>query len=74
MVSKTVLILNLHVFIYFSAESSFPYVKKRIMVVDTSIEEKGPIEVAFEEMQNRVMELNEIVNAKTCDAKKLQLK
>lgn len=57
-----------------SAESSFPYVKKRILVSDTHTEEKSPIEVAIEEMQNRVNELNEIVSAKTCDSKKLQLR
>ncbi|XP_013200563.1 dedicator of cytokinesis protein 9 isoform X1 [Amyelois transitella] len=57
-----------------TTESWFPYVKRRVPVVETQVEEKSPIEVAVAEMESQVTELTEIVNAKAPDIKKLQLR
>lgn len=57
-----------------TTEKSFPYVTKRIRVVDRVIEELSPIEVALDEMQARVLELEEVALSKPTDAKKLQLR
>lgn len=51
---------------------SFPYVKKRIQVIYQKEEVLSPIEVAIDEMKNKVAELNEVVEER--DIKKLQLK
>ncbi|XP_052757821.1 dedicator of cytokinesis protein 9 isoform X1 [Galleria mellonella] len=59
---------------HLTAENWFPYVKRRVPVVDTQVEEKSPIEVAVAEMESQVVELAEIVNAKSTDLKKLQLR
>ncbi|CAH0603294.1 unnamed protein product [Chrysodeixis includens] len=59
---------------HLTAESWFPYVKRRVPVIDTQVEEKSPIEVAVSEMETQVTELTEIVNAKAPDIKKLQLR
>ncbi|XP_026738501.1 dedicator of cytokinesis protein 9 isoform X2 [Trichoplusia ni] len=59
---------------HLTAESWFPYVKRRVPVIDTQVEEKSPIEVAVSEMESQVTELTEIVNAKAPDIKKLQLR
>ncbi|KAG5877389.1 hypothetical protein JTB14_028000 [Gonioctena quinquepunctata] len=53
---------------------SFPYVKKRILVESRRIVELSPIEVALDEMQTRVAELEDVVFTKPTDAKKLQLR
>ncbi|KAB7505571.1 Dedicator of cytokinesis protein 9 [Armadillidium nasatum] len=53
---------------------SFPYVKKRILITSTEVNEMSPIEVAIDEMESRVKELKEIINKKPTDVKKLQLK
>ncbi|XP_023704534.1 dedicator of cytokinesis protein 9 isoform X3 [Cryptotermes secundus] len=53
---------------------SFPYVTKRICVVKQQVQELSPIEVALDEMQMRVNELEEVVFMKPTDAKKLQLR
>jgi hypothetical protein len=67
--------LCLHVLYFiFSAENWFPYLKRRIPVIDTQVEEKSPIEVAVAEMESQVAELTEIVNAKAPDIKRLQLR
>ncbi|RZC32493.1 Serpin and/or Ded cyto domain containing protein, partial [Asbolus verrucosus] len=58
---------------YFSAEYSFPYVKKRIKIQSKRITELSPIEVAINEMQIRVQELEDVVFTEPTDAKKLQL-
>lgn len=55
-----------------SAEYSFPYVLKRIPVKHRQVIELNPIEVAIDEMQNRVAELEEVVMP-PIDVKKLQL-
>jgi hypothetical protein len=60
--------------LYFAAQYSFPYVKKRIRVVKQRVQELSPIEVALDEMQMRVTELEEVVFMKPTDIKKLQLR
>lgn len=57
----------------FSATYSFPYVLKRIPVKHKQAIELNPIEVAIDEMQNRVSELDEVVMP-PFDVKKLQLR
>lgn len=57
-----------------AAKHSFPYVKKRIEVVDRTIEERSPIEVALDEMKQKVNELEDVVFTRPTDAKKLQLR
>ncbi|KAL1123769.1 hypothetical protein AAG570_001542 [Ranatra chinensis] len=57
-----------------TTEYSFPYVKKRLRVVTREETELSPIEVALDEMRQRITELEEVVFAKPTDAKKLQLK
>ncbi|XP_045470639.1 dedicator of cytokinesis protein 9 isoform X1 [Harmonia axyridis] len=55
-------------------EYSFPYVKKRIRANTKRYIELSPIEVAIDEMQTRVAELEEVVFTGPTDAKKLQLR
>lgn len=57
-----------------SAEYCFPYVKKRLRIVAKEECELTPIEVALDEMRQRVSELEEVVFTQPPDAKKLQLK
>ncbi|KFB37649.1 AGAP008535-PA-like protein [Anopheles sinensis] len=52
---------------------SFPYVLKRIPVRDRQSHELSPIEVAIDEMQTKIAELEEIVMG-PIDLKKLQLR
>ncbi|KAF5297752.1 hypothetical protein FQR65_LT09926 [Abscondita terminalis] len=52
---------------------SFPYVKKRIQVKSKRCVELSPIEVAIDEMQTRVSELEDVVFTNPTDVKKLQL-
>lgn len=52
----------------------FPYVEKRSPIMDCHVQEMSPIEVAIDEMESRVKELSEIINASPPDIKKLQLK
>lgn len=56
------------------AEYSFPYVLKRIAVKDRHSIELSPIEVAIDEMQTRVSEIEDVVLASPIDVKKLQLR
>lgn len=58
----------------FAAQYSFPYVKKRILVVAKRTTELSPIEVAIDEMQTRVAELEDVVFSQPTDVKKLQLR
>lgn len=62
------------VFILLTAQYSFPYVLKRIAVKDRQIMELSPIEVAIDEMQSKISELEDVVLAPVIDAKKLQLR
>lgn len=48
--------------------------KKRILVVSTRSTELTPIEVAIDEMQTRVAELEDVVFSQPTDIKKLQLR
>ena len=57
-----------------TASHAFPYVKKRILVVYHKEEVLAPIEVAIDEMKNRVAELEEVVEQAVPDIKGLQLK
>ncbi|XP_055917510.1 dedicator of cytokinesis protein 9 isoform X2 [Eupeodes corollae] len=52
---------------------SFPYVLKRIPIKDRQIIELSPIEVAIDEMQTKVSELEEVI-LPPADVKKLQLR
>lgn len=56
-----------------SGEYSFPYVLNRIPVKHKQAVELSPIEVAIDEMQIRVAELEEVVMP-PIDVKKLQLR
>lgn len=58
---------------YFTASYSFPYVLKRIPVATREIIELSPIEVAIDEMQTKVSELEEVI-LPPADVKKLQLR
>jgi hypothetical protein len=53
---------------------SFPYVKKRILVVYHKEEELSPIEGAVADMKAKVAELTDVVYQHEPDVKKLQLK
>ncbi|XP_026677527.1 dedicator of cytokinesis protein 11-like [Diaphorina citri] len=57
-----------------TTEYSFPYVKKRLKVVSKREIELSPIEVALDEMNQRVAELADVVFTKPTDPKKLQLR
>lgn len=57
----------------FAALYTFPYVLQRIAVKDKQFVELTPIEVAVDEMQNRVSELEDVV-LPPIDVKKLQLR
>ncbi|XP_078379462.1 dedicator of cytokinesis protein 11-like isoform X4 [Oculina patagonica] len=56
-----------------TTSNTFPYVKKRILVVQEEQYELTPVEVAFDEMQNKVKELNNVITQNPPDMKKLQL-
>lgn len=53
---------------------SFPYIKKRITIVEKKIIKLSPIEVALDEMHQRVQELIDVSLIVPTDAKKLQLR
>ncbi|XP_056296692.1 dedicator of cytokinesis protein 10 isoform X4 [Pseudoliparis swirei] len=57
-----------------TASSSFPYLKKRIQVVEQQSTEMNPIEVAIDEMSRKVSELNQLCNTEEVDMIRLQLK
>uniref|UniRef100_A0A8D0D8E7 Dedicator of cytokinesis 10 n=1 Tax=Sander lucioperca TaxID=283035 RepID=A0A8D0D8E7_SANLU len=52
----------------------FPYLKKRIQVVEQQSTEMNPIEVAIDEMSRKVSELNQLCNMEEVDMIRLQLK
>lgn len=60
--------------VFFPASHSFPYVKKRILVVYHKESELTPIEVSIDEMQNKVADLEEVISQSPPDLKKIQLK
>ncbi|XP_077421724.1 dedicator of cytokinesis protein 10 isoform X2 [Vanacampus margaritifer] len=57
-----------------TTSSSFPYLKKRIQVVEQQSTEMNPIEVAIDEMSRKVSELNQLCNMDEVDMIRLQLK
>lgn len=72
---KLCILLRLSYVLYvlmLAARYSFPYVLKRIPVKSREIIELSPIEVAIDEMQSKVSELEEII-LPPADVKKLQL-
>lgn len=57
-----------------AAEYTFPYVKKRLQVCARREIELCPIQVAIDEMCQRVRELRQTISAQPTDIKKLQLR
>ncbi|XP_030634557.1 dedicator of cytokinesis protein 10 [Chanos chanos] len=57
-----------------TTSSSFPYLKKRIQVVEQQSTEMNPIEVAIDEMSRKVSELNQLCSMDEVDMIRLQLK
>uniref|UniRef100_A0A672PJQ7 Dedicator of cytokinesis 10 n=1 Tax=Sinocyclocheilus grahami TaxID=75366 RepID=A0A672PJQ7_SINGR len=57
-----------------AASSSFPFLKKRIEVVEQQSTEMNPIEVAIDEMSRKVSELNQLCGMEEVDMIRLQLK
>ncbi|XP_018588078.1 dedicator of cytokinesis protein 10 isoform X3 [Scleropages formosus] len=57
-----------------TTSSTFPYLKKRIQVVEQQSTELNPIEVAIDEMSRKVSELNHLCNMDEVDMIRLQLK
>ncbi|MGH0166702.1 UNVERIFIED_CONTAM: hypothetical protein FKN15_051362, partial [Acipenser sinensis] len=57
-----------------TTSSSFPYVKKRVQVIDQQSTELNPIEVAIDEMSRKVSELNQLCYMDEVDMIRLQLK
>uniref|UniRef100_A0A8C6TP59 Dedicator of cytokinesis 10 n=1 Tax=Neogobius melanostomus TaxID=47308 RepID=A0A8C6TP59_9GOBI len=57
-----------------TTSSYFPYLKKRIEVVEQHCTEMNPIEVAIDEMSRKVSELNQLCNMEEVDMIRLQLK
>ncbi|XP_069104043.1 dedicator of cytokinesis protein 9-like [Argopecten irradians] len=53
---------------------AFPFVKKRIEIVDRKEMVLTPIEVAIDQMQAKVLDMKEVVNLSRPDSKKLQLR
>ena len=58
----------------FLAQYSFPYIKKRLKVVQREFYDLSPIEVALDEMRLRVKDIAEAVRTVPTDLKKLQLR
>ena len=56
------------------AQYSFPYVKKRLRVINRETHDLSPIEVALDEMRHRVKDIAEVVRSQPTDLKKLQLR
>lgn len=61
-------------FVVLAAQYAFPYVKKRIGIAEKRIVELSPIEVALDEMRQRVQELEDVALIRPTDVKKLQLR
>ncbi|XP_051718055.1 dedicator of cytokinesis protein 10 isoform X3 [Ctenopharyngodon idella] len=57
-----------------TTSSSFPFLKKRIEVVEQQSTEMNPLEVAIEEMSRKVSELNQLCKMEEVDMIRLQLK
>jgi len=59
---------------FIAAQYSFPYVKKRLRVIQRDSYDLSPIEVALDEMRQRVKDIAEVVRNQPTDLKKLQLR
>uniref|UniRef100_A0A672MC74 Dedicator of cytokinesis 10 n=1 Tax=Sinocyclocheilus grahami TaxID=75366 RepID=A0A672MC74_SINGR len=57
-----------------TTSSGFPFLKKRIEVVEQQSTEMNPIEVAIDEMSRKVSELNQLCGMEEVDMIRLQLK
>ncbi|XP_062901937.1 dedicator of cytokinesis protein 10 isoform X1 [Mobula hypostoma] len=57
-----------------TTSQTFPYVKKRIQVINQQSTELNPIEVAIDEMSRKVSELNHLCSMSEVDMIRLQLK
>ncbi|XP_046891317.1 dedicator of cytokinesis protein 10 isoform X2 [Hypomesus transpacificus] len=57
-----------------TTSASFPYLKKRVQVVEQHSSELNPLEVAVDEMSRKVSELNQLCNMAEVDMIRLQLK
>lgn len=55
------------------ASHTFPYIKKRVIVMYHHTIELNPIQVAVEELNQKVMDMEQVLNADAKDMKKLQL-
>jgi len=60
--------------IILTSQYSFPYVKKRLRVIQRDSYDLSPIEVALDEMRQRVKDIAEVVRNQPTDLKKLQLR
>jgi len=60
--------------IILTSQYSFPYVKKRLKVIQRDSYDLSPIEVALDEMRQRVKDIAEVVRNQPTDLKKLQLR
>ncbi|XP_065346303.1 dedicator of cytokinesis protein 11 isoform X2 [Cloeon dipterum] len=56
-----------------TTSKSFPYLVRRLPVVDKSVMEMNPLIVALHEMKQRVADMEEVVYCNPPDAKRLQL-
>lgn len=61
-------------FVMSPASHAFPFVKKRLEIVDRKEVTLTPIEVAVDQMQSKVIDMKEVVNLARPDLKKLQLR
>ncbi|XP_072180438.1 dedicator of cytokinesis protein 9-like [Diadema setosum] len=52
---------------------TFPYITKRIQVVYQQSQELNPLQVAVEELQSKVREMNEVLSSDNVDMKRVQL-
>lgn len=72
---KTVFISSLTLINFLlTAQYSFPYIKKRLRVIQRESYDLSPIEVALDEMRLRVKDIAEAVRTQPTDLKKLQLR
>ncbi|XP_046447610.1 dedicator of cytokinesis protein 9-like isoform X2 [Daphnia pulex] len=60
--------------IILTTQYSFPYIKKRLRVIQREFYDLSPIEVALDEMRLRVKDIAEAVRTVPTDLKKLQLR
>lgn len=54
-------------------EKCFPYVKRRLEVINTVKVNLNPLEVAIMNMESKITEMKSVLNRSPCDAKLLQM-